>query len=115
VVTTKKAMVVVLMAVLGSSVLVGAISLYNRASTTATPNTIENQSILNTRLNSIVDFCLNSLPKGVQACDNQLKDLVSQVCSANSGQLDACHNGKVNLYYEARSTEQSKSISNKTR
>lgn len=113
-VTTKKAMVVVLMAVLGSSVLVGAISLYNRAST-ATPNTIENQSTLNTRLNSIVDFCLNSLPKGVQACDNQLKDLVSQVCSANSGQLDACHNGKVNLYYKARSAEQSKSISNKTR
>ena len=112
-VTTKKVMVVVLMAVLGSSVLVGAISLYNRAST-VTPNAIENQSILNTRLNTIVDFCMNSLPKGVQACDNQLKDLVSQVCSANKEQLDACHNGKVNLYYEARSAEQSKKINNKT-
>src|SRR5579863_5139769 len=101
-------MVVLLMAVLGSSVLVGAISYYNRTST-ATPNTIENQSILNTRLNTIVDFCLNSLPKGVPACDNQLKDLVSQVCSANNGQLDACHNGKVNLYFETRSAEQTKS------
>jgi hypothetical protein len=113
VVTTKKAMVVVLMAVLGSSVLVGAISYYNRTST-ATPNAVENQSVLNARLNTIVDFCMNSLPKGVQACDNQLKGLVSQVCSANNGLLDACHNGKVNLYYEARSAQQSKSVSNKT-
>jgi len=102
------------MAVLGSSVLVGAISLYNRTST-ATPAPIENQSMLNTRLNTIVDLCINSLPKGIQACDKQLKDLVSQVCSANNGQLDACHNGEVNRYYAARSAEESKANLNKTR
>lgn len=113
-VTFKKAMVVVLMAVLGSSVLVGAISLYNRTST-ATPPAIENQSILNSRLNTIVNLCINSLPKGVQACDTQLKGLVSQVCSENNGQLDACHNGQVNRYYEARSVEETKSLSNKSR
>ena len=112
-VTTKKAMVIVLMAVLGSSVLVGAISLYNRTST-AVPPLIDNRSILNARLNTVVNLCINSLPKGIQACDKQLKDLVLQVCSANNGELDACHNGEVNRYYSERATEQAKSVSNKS-
>ncbi len=106
-------MVVVLMVVLGSSVLVGAISLYNRSSIATAP-AVENRSILNSRLNTIVNLCMNSLPKGIQACDTQLKDLVSQVCSANNGQLDACHNGAVNRYYAERSAGETKTLSNKS-
>jgi hypothetical protein len=115
VVSTKKVMVIGLMAVLGSSVLVGAISLYNRPSSTAPPATIGvNQSELNARLNSILDFCLNSLPNGIQACDRQLKNLVTEVCAANNGRLDACHNGKVDQYYVARAAGVTKSPINKT-
>jgi hypothetical protein len=113
VVTAKKAMVIGLMAVLGSSVLVGALSLYNRSSLSAPP-TISNQSGLNVRLNTILDFCLKSLPNGIQACDKQLKDLIAQVCAANNGELDACHNGKVDQYYVARAAEVSRSAINKT-
>jgi hypothetical protein len=114
VVTVKKAMVIGLMAVLGSSVLVGALSLYNRSSSNA-PSTISNQSGLNIRLNTILDFCLRSLPNGIPACDKQLKDLVNQVCAANNGELDACHNGKVDQYYVVRAAEVSRSAINKTR
>lgn len=107
-------MVIGLMAVLGSSVLVGAVSLYNRSSSSA-PTTIgANQSELNARLNSILDFCLNSLPNGLQACDRQLKNVVTEVCAANNGALDACHNGKVDQYYVARAAGVTKSATNKT-
>jgi hypothetical protein len=107
-------MVIGLMAVLGSSVLVGAVSLYNRSSSSA-PTTIGvNQSELNARLNSILDFCLNSLPNGIQACDRQLKNLVTEVCAANNGRLDACHNGKVDQYYVARAAGVTKPPINKT-
>jgi hypothetical protein len=113
VVSAKKVMVIGLMAVLGSSVLVGAVSLYNRSSSSA-PTTIGvNQSELNARLNSILDFCLNSLPNGLQACDRQLKNLVTEVCAANNGRLDACHNGKVDQYYVARAAGVTKSAINK--
>jgi len=40
---------------------------------------------LNPRLNSILDLCLKSLPNGIQSV---IKDLVTQVCAANNGQLD---------------------------
>jgi hypothetical protein len=114
VVSAKKVMVIGLMAVLGSSVLVGAVSLYNRSSSSA-PTTIGvNQSELNARLNSILDFCLNSLPNGLQACDRQLKNVVTEVCAANNGALDACHNGKVDQYYVARAAGVTKSATNKT-
>jgi len=114
VVSAKKVMVIGLMAVLGSSVLVGA-SLYNRSSSNAPPTTIGvNQSELNARLNSILDFCLNSLPNGIQACDRQLKNVVTDVCGANNGRLDACHNGKVDQYYVARAAGATKSAINKT-
>ncbi|MGB7953995.1 MAG: hypothetical protein WCF23_08435 [Candidatus Nitrosopolaris sp.] len=113
-VSGKKVMVIGLMAVLGSSVLVGAVSLYNRSSSNA-PTTIGvNQSELNARLNSILDFCLNSLPNGLQACDRQLKNVVTEVCAANNGALDACHNGKVDQYYVARAAGVTKSATNKT-
>ena len=105
-------MVIGLMAVLGSSVLVGA-SLYNRPSSNAPPTIGVNQSDLNARLNSILDFCLNSLPNGIHACDRQLKNVVTEVCAANNGKLDACHNGKVDQYYVGL-TGGSKSAINKT-
>jgi|GEM_PF-1856060 hypothetical protein len=73
-----------------------------------------NLSGLNTRLSDIVDFCLKYLPNGIQACDKQLKNVVTEVCAANNGVLDACHNGKVNQYYVARAAEVSRFI-NKTR
>ena len=107
-------MVIGLMAVLGSSVLVGALSLYNRPSSNA-PSTISNQSGLNIKLNTVLDFCLRSLPNGNPACDKQLRDLVTQVCAANNGELDACHNGKVDQYYVVRAAEVSRSAINKTR
>ena len=105
-------MVIGLMVVPGSSVLVGAVSLYNRSSSNA-PHMIEvNQSQINARLNIVLDFCMKSLPNGIQACDKQLKDVVTQVC-ANNVELDACHNGKVDQYYKARAAEVSKSAINK--
>jgi hypothetical protein len=113
VVTAKKAMAIGLMAVLGSSVLVVALSLYNRSSSNA-PSTISNQSGLNIRLNTILEFCMRSLPNGIPACDKQLKDLVTQVCTANNGELDACHNGKVDQYYVVRAAEVSRSAINRT-
>ncbi len=70
---------------------------------------------INARLNIILDFCLKSLPNGIQPCDKQLKDLVTQVCAANNGRLDACHNGTVDQYYVARAAAVSKSAINKTR
>jgi hypothetical protein len=114
VITNKKVLVIGLMVVLGSSVLVGAISLYNRSSSNAPAHIIGvNQTQINARLNGVVDFCMKSLPNGIQACDRQLKDVVTQVC-ANIGELDACHDGKVDQYYKARAAEASKSAINKT-
>jgi hypothetical protein len=43
---------------------------------------------LNPGLNSILDLCLKSLPNGIHSV---IKDLVTQVCAANNGELDACH------------------------
>lgn len=93
------------MVVLGSSVLVGAISLYNRSSSN-TPTYIVNQSQLNEKLNSIVDLCMKSLPAGpyIHVCDKQLKVVVTQVC-ANDVKLDICHNAKVDQYYKSRAAE----------
>jgi len=104
-VTAKKVVVIGLMAVLGSSVLVGAISLYNRSSSNVPA---VNESQINARLNGVVDFCMKSLPVGIKACDNQLKTFVTQIC-ASIGVLDACHNGKVLQYYKIRASEVSKS------
>jgi hypothetical protein len=104
-VTAKIAVVIGLMVVLGSSVLVGAISLYNRSSSNVPA---VNESQINARLNGVVDFCMRSLPVGIKSCDNQLKNLVSQIC-ASIGELDACDNGKVDQYYNIRASEVSKS------
>ncbi len=106
-------MVIGLMVVLGSSVLVGAVSLYNRSSSNAPASIIGvNQSQINARLNGVVDFCMKSLPIGIKICDKQLKHVVTQVC-ANIGELNACHDGKVDQYYKVRAAEASKSAINK--
>jgi hypothetical protein len=78
-------------------------------------NEILQQTELNSRLNSILDSCLNSLPNGLHACDRELKNVVIEVCAANNGTLDACHNGKVDQYYVARAAAVSKPAINKTR
>jgi hypothetical protein len=112
VVTIKKVMVIGLMVVLGSSVLVGAVSLYNRSSN-APPHMVGvNESEINARLKGVVGYCMNSLPNGIQACDKELKHVVIQWCS-NIAELDACHDGKVEQYYKARAAEASKSAVNK--
>jgi hypothetical protein len=95
---TKKTLVIVLMVVLVSSV---AASSYFAG----TPSTkIENQDT-NNQLNRIIDFCLKSLPEGTPECDNQLGDVVVSTCKANSNNLDACMNDKVNQYYSMRRIE----------
>ena len=103
-VTAKIVVVIGLMVVLGSSVLVGAMSFYNRSSSNVPA---VNESQINARLNGVVDFCMKSLPVGIKSCDNQLKNLVSQIC-VSIGELDACHNGKVDQYYKVRTSEASK-------
>jgi hypothetical protein len=105
-------MVIGLMVVLGSSVLVGAVSLYNRSSNAPAHMVGVNQSEINARLNGVVGYCMNSLPNGIQACDKELKHVVTQWCS-NIAELDACHDGKVEQYYKARAAEASKSAVNK--
>jgi hypothetical protein len=103
-VTAKIMVVIGLMVVLGSSVLVGAMSFYNRSSSNVPA---VNESQINARLNGVVDFCMKSLPVGIKPCDNQLKTFVTQIC-ASVGELDACHNGKVDQYYKVRTSEASK-------
>ena len=99
VVATKKILVIVLMVVLVSSVAAGASSLF-----TGTPNRVEEQDI-NTELNRIVDFCMESLPAGIPECDSQLREMVENSCRATGNSLDACRNYKVDQYYRSRLTK----------
>ena len=105
VISSKKILVVVLMAVLGSSaVIAGASSLFSgRPSPSNTSNT--QQGNTNTQLNNIVNFCMRSLPNGIPQCDSQLRELVNSVCYNHNDNLDACHDGKVNQYYTVRSAQ----------
>jgi len=105
-VSGKKILVIVIMAVLVSSVIAGAASLFNRSATTTTTN--NNQTLLNARINNVVNFCINSLPNGTSACDNQLGPVVNRICSEdiNARQaLDSCHDGKITQYYKTRNDE----------
>jgi hypothetical protein len=105
-VLAKRVIVIALIAVLGSSVVVGGISLYNRSSSSNANNQRSDNIIgLNSRLNNVVSFCMNSLPSGIKACDNELRSLVTQVCASTNGQLDACHNGLVDQYYKIRAQQ----------
>jgi hypothetical protein len=99
-----KLVVIILMGVLLSSAVAGAISFYNRSPNTNNVN--NNIPLINARLNSVVSFCLKSLPKGYAACDSQLSPAVSKICAEHAGQpIDACRDGKVDQYYRIRSTE----------
>src|SRR5215510_12872233 len=99
-----KLVVLILMGVLLSSAVAGAISFYNRS-----PSTNDNSNnipLINARLNSVVNFCLKALPKGYAACDSQLGPAVDKICADHAGQpIDACTDGKVAQYYKTRSTE----------
>ncbi|MGC2382030.1 MAG: hypothetical protein WA631_02840 [Nitrososphaeraceae archaeon] len=65
-----------------------------------------NIPLINARLNSVVNFCLKSLPKGYATCDSQLSPAVSKICAEHIGQpIDACSDGKVAQYYKIRSSE----------
>ena len=104
-VSGKRILVVVIMVILVSSVIAGAASYFNRSSTTTAPT---NQTLLNSRINSVVDFCLKSLPMGTSACDSQLGPVLDKICGENKNiqqSLDACHNGKVIQYYKVRNNE----------
>lgn len=106
-VSGKKILVIVIMAVLVSSVIAGAASLFNRSATTTTTNN-NNQTLLNARINNVVNFCIKSLPNGTSACDNQLGPVVNRICSEeiNARQaLDSCHDGKITQYYKTRNDE----------
>ena len=96
----KKILVIVLMIVLVSSVGAGASTLF-----TGTPSTIVERQDINIQLNSVIDFCLKSLPEGTPECDNQLGEVVVSTCKANNNDLDACMNDRVNQYYAMRNVK----------
>jgi hypothetical protein len=96
VIATKKILVIVLMAVLASSVAAGLFA--------GTPSTKVEEQDINTQLNSVVEFCIQSLPDGIPECDSQLSEMVANTCKDNNDNLDACRNDKVNQYYRIRST-----------
>ena len=95
----KKIIVIGLMAVLVLSVTLSAVTFYSRQGSS---NTIQSREGLNTAVNAAVKQCLDSLPAGTPDCDSQLKDSVANLCAKDSS-LDACHDGKVDQYYKARS------------
>lgn len=97
---TKKTLVIVLMIVLVSSVGAGASTLF-----TGTPSTRVDRQDINIQLNSVIDFCLKSLPEGTPECDNQLGEVVVSTCKANNNDLDACMNDRVNQYYTMRNVK----------
>ena len=104
----KKILVIIIMVVLVSSVVAGAMSFFNKPQTSSNNN--NNNALLNTRLNQVVDFCMRSLPNGTSACDNQLLPVVNEICSQDAAKvmIDACTDGKVLQYYNARNIQSNK-------
>jgi hypothetical protein len=105
----KKILVIVIIAVLISSVVAGAVSFFKTSSTN--PNKDNNNALLNARLNEVVNFCIRSLPNGTSVCDNQLLPIVNKICAEDDAKrvIDACSDGKVAQYYKTRNIEGSKS------
>ena len=97
---TKKTLVIVLMIVIVSSVAAGATTFF-----TGTPSTRVERQDINIQLNSVIDFCLKSLPEGTPECDNQLGEVVVSTCKANNNDLDACMTDRVNQYYTMRNVK----------
>ncbi len=56
---------------------------------------------LNREVNSLVDTCMETLPQGLPECDEQLRDIVDQICQQDPS-LDACTDGRVDEYYNIR-------------
>ena len=99
----KRILVIVIMGILVSSVVAGAVSYFNRSSITTANN---NQTLLNARINNVVNFCLKSLPNGTAACDSQLGPVLTRICNNEQQQpFTACHDGKVVQYYKIRNNE----------
>lgn len=100
----KKILAIVFMAVLASSVLATAISVFSRINTTNGNNNQKQITLeqFNTQVNNDVDICMRSLPTGRADCDTQLIKITDQLCNRNIQQLDACHNGKIAQYYKIR-------------
>ena len=109
----KRILVIVIMGILVSSVVAGAVSYFNRSSITTANN---NQTLLNARINNVVDFCLKSLPNGTSVCDSQLGPVLARICSNVQQPFTACHDGKVLEYYKIRNSEIAKrsAIANKS-
>jgi hypothetical protein len=112
----KKVLAIVFMAVLASSVLATAISVFSRINTTNGNNNQKEITIgqLNTQINNVVNFCLGSLPNGKAECDSQFK-IIDQVCNRNIPQLDVCHNGKIAQYYKIRDNSRAEKGLNSTK
>jgi hypothetical protein len=91
----KKVFVIGLMAILVLSVTLSAITFYSRRPA------VQTRSDLNSQVNAMISGCLQSLPNGTQECDSQLKGIVTQLCQQDSS-LDACKDGRVQQYYQAR-------------
>jgi hypothetical protein len=92
------------MVVLVSSVVAGAASLFNRSSGNS------QISVLNDRINSAVNSCMQFLPNGTPTCDSQLGSVISKICNGENNNeqqrsVDACHDGKIAQYYKIRNTE----------
>jgi hypothetical protein len=98
----KRILVIVIMGILVSSVVAGAVSYFNRSSITTANN---NQTLLNARINNVVSFCLKSLPNGTSVCDSQLGPVLTRICNNVQQPLTACHDGKVVQYYKIRNNE----------
>jgi hypothetical protein len=98
----KRILVIVIMGILVSSVVAGAVSYFNRSSITTANN---NQTLLNARINNVVNFCLKSLPNGTSACDSQLGPVLTRICISEQQPFTACHDGKVVQYYKIRNNE----------
>jgi hypothetical protein len=91
----KKIFVIGLMAILVLSVTLSALTFYSRRPA------VQTRPDLNSQVNAMISTCAQSLPNGTQECDSQLKDVVTQLCQQDNS-LDACTDGKVQQYYQAR-------------
>ena len=105
----KKILVIIIMVVLISSVVAGTVSFFNKPSTSANNS---NNAFVNDRLNQVIDFCLRSLPNGTSICDSELLPVVNKLCTQDAARrmMDACTDGKVQQYYEARGIANNKTI-----
>jgi hypothetical protein len=77
---------------------------------TNSTNNDNNNTLLNKKLNDVVDFCIRSLPNGTATCDNKLFPTVNEICAEDNAKelMDACNNGKVAQYYKGRNIDISK-------